>query len=67
MIENTGDSAMSTSDTVPANKIKVLRVGERPRDQQSLMVVDEETVGFDPYDTASLFVQKTANKSADQS
>ena len=67
MTENDGDSAISTSDTVPANKIKVLRVGERPSDQRSLMIVDEETVGFDPYDTASLFVQKTANKSADRS
>ena len=63
MNENESDMVSSTSDTVPANKISVLRPGEAPSDVDSLTVADGESAGFDPYDTASLFVQKSADPS----
>ena len=67
MNANDEDVEVASSDTVPANKVKILRVGENRSRADSIMVVDEESIGFDPYDTASLFVQEIVKKSADQS
>jgi hypothetical protein len=62
---NDDNIVVASADTVPANKVRILRVGENPSDAYSPMIVDEESIGFDPYDTASLFVQKVVQKSAD--
>jgi len=65
MKANDENAVLASSDTLPANKVRILRVGEKPTSADALIVVDEESIGFDPYDTASLFVPKAAQKSAD--
>lgn len=67
MKANDENVAAASSDTVPANTVKILRVVDNPTRSDSIMLVDEESIGFDPYDTASLFVQSTSQKSADPS
>jgi urease beta subunit len=63
MKANDNNVAVASSDTVPANKVGILRFDEKPATGDSLKIVDEESIRFDPYDTASLYVQKTADQS----
>ena len=62
---NDENVAVASANTLLTNRVRILRVGEKPASADSLIVVDEESLGFDPYDTASLFVPKAAQKSAD--
>ena len=62
---NDENVVVASAETVPTNTVRILRVGENPTSADSQIVVDEESLGFDPYDTASLFVPKAAKKSAD--
>ncbi len=55
-----GDKEAS-DETVPAGQLKILRVGvfTRAADPDQFRQQDDESEGFDPYDTASLYVEKT--------
>jgi hypothetical protein len=62
MDEKNKTPVKAEDDTV--NQVKILRSKIGPLAAQTEFVADagEESIGFDPYDTASLYVQKTAGE-----
>jgi hypothetical protein len=58
------DGIEASDETVPGKSLKILRQGvfTRADDPDLFSSQDDESVGFDPYDTASLYVEKTSGQ-----
>ena len=61
MNKNIEGDTEASDETVPAGRLKILRAGvfTRAANPDQFPQQDDESEGFDPYDTASLYVEKT--------
>jgi hypothetical protein len=61
MSANQKNIISAASQHVVTNKVRILKVAKPARGFNSklLSMKDGESIGFDPYDTASLFVDRT--------
>ena len=56
------DNAVAPAGAKATVRLLSSKIGPQSAAPEYLGGIDEESIGFDPYDTASLYVQKSADQ-----